>query len=148
MYLVRKVHQTLAATAQLHSVRKDWPMQKDTSVIHWSSIIDSKFTLQTHQNQWRIVVRISSIDIDTLGDLLLADFQIALAASIAEFAERLTEIQRVIVLDSALFDQLLLIVQADFQLILAQHCPLGHFQVRGAPCHSKWESNKAGPVTI
>lgn len=64
----------------------------------------------TYQNQWGIVVKVTSIDIDTFSDLFLADLQIPFSTGIAEVLERLTEVQWVVVLDGALFDQLLLIV--------------------------------------
>ena len=66
--------------------------------------------LKSYQNQRRVIVRVASIDIDTLGDLFLTDFQIAPTASTAEVTEWLTEIQRVVILDSTFFDQLLFIV--------------------------------------
>lgn len=78
-----------------------------------------EIALQTHQNQRRIIIWVSGINIDTLRDHFLTGFQIALTTSIAEFPERLAEVQRIVILDSPFFDKLFLIMQAYFQLVFA-----------------------------
>lgn len=95
----------------------------------------------TYQNQGGVVIGIPSIDIDPFSDLLLTNFEVPLTASIAELPERLTQIQRVIILDGTLLDQLLLIVQADLQLIFAKNRPFGHHDIvgEGADRENVWE---------
>lgn len=69
---------------------------------------------------------IPCIYIDPLSDFLLTNLKVPLTTRLAELPKRLAEVERVVVDNGSLLNQLLLIVQADFQLVLAQNCVVSH----------------------
>lgn len=75
-------------------------------------------TTQTYQDQRSIVKGIASVDINALGNFLLAYFQVTSPTGFAKLAIWRAEIQRVILLDSTLVDQFLLAMKTRLYLLL------------------------------
>lgn len=120
MCLARTMRPIREVAGRLHNGHRDLPFPQFL-VTNWPTTNGSAGQLHcwggfarrlraTHQNQGGVVVGIASIDIGTFRDLFLANLQIPLTTSIAEFPKRLAEVQRVVILDGALLDQLLLIM--------------------------------------
>lgn len=73
-----------------------------------------------YQNQRGIVELISSINIRAFSDHLLTDLQIASTTSFGKPTEALAEVERAILLQPAILDQLLLFVKTSFELVLSK----------------------------
>ena len=74
-----------------------------------------------YKNERRVIELIPRIDVDALGDLLLARLQISSSAGFTEYAKACRRVQRVLFLQPAIVDLRPLVVERLLDLMLPKH---------------------------